>query len=391
MYFLAHYGEIGLKGKNRPFFERALVRNIAKSISDLGKANVRRLEGRILVEVEAEPDEVLRRLKRTFGIEYFSPVEVIMGHNYEELSELVVKMAKSKPNISSFRVMAKRSYKGFPMNSMELARRLGADVVNATGLKVDLKSPDLTIYVEVLSDRFLVYTDKIRGYGGLPVGVSEGVLHLISGGIDSPVAAWLLLRRGCGLGYIHFHAYPTAEEAIMAKMGDIFKVLSSYGGDGLVFFVPYHTFHLARLELYPKLELVLFKRFMLKVSERLARKYGYLALSTGESLAQVASQTLHNLVAEAYGLKVEVLRPLLSYAKQEIVELAKEIGTYELSIKPYTDCCSIVAKHPETRAKPEQVKAAERDVGLERAIRAALKEVKVYELERGELRPKTTS
>ena len=386
MYFIAHYGEIGLKGKNRPFFERALARNIAKAVSDLGRAKVKRLEGRILLEIDAPAKEVLQKLRRTFGIEYFSPVEVVMDHNYEELSELAVKLAKSRQGISSFRILAKRSYKGFPMNSMELARKLGSDVVKATGLKVNLKSPDLTVYVEVLSDRFLVYTEKIRGYGGLPVGVTGKVLHMISGGIDSPVAAWLLLRRGCELGYVHFHAYPTAEEAIEAKMGGLFRVLSSYGGDGLVFLVPYYTFHLAQVDLYPKLELVLFKRFMLKVSERLAKKHGYMAISTGESLAQVASQTLHNLVAEVDGMKMEVLRPLLSYTKQDIIELAKEIGTYDLSIKSYTDCCSIVAKHPETKAKPEQLKAAEKEIGLEKAVRAAVKEVRVFRLENGELR-----
>jgi thiamine biosynthesis protein ThiI len=387
VFYVVHYGEIALKGRNRGRFERALARNLLKALGRLGHAKVHRLPGRLLVETEGD---AAATLEKVFGIEYFAEAVVAREGSYEAIREALFSLAEpsAKRGPLSFKVEVKRAYKGFPLNSMQLASKLGEELRAGFGWRVDLDSPELMFYVEVLKDLAILYTRKIRGPGGLPVGVTGRVLALVSGGIDSPVAAWLLMKRGCELGFLHFYAYPTAQEALEGKLAKILAKLSEYGAQGEVFLAPYHHYQLASLKASPGLELVLFKRFMLKVGAQLAQRRGYIALATGDGLAQVASQTLPNLIAQGHLLQVQVLRPLIAYDKKEIVELAKKIGTYELSLEPYRDCCSIIARHPETRASAEELLLEEQKIGLEEVIAKTLEETEVYELKDGVLRPK---
>lgn len=389
MLYVVHYGEIALKGGNRGLFERALARNLLKAVRPLGPARVTRLPGRLLVWSEGEDGKVREALAKVFGVEYFAPAVPVKPPSYEGMRDALLGLARAlgEPPGGSFKIEVKRAHKGFPLTSPELASRLGQDLRQATGWRVSLKEPGRTFHVEVLSDLCLLYGKRIRGPGGLPVGVSGRVLLLLSGGIDSPVAGWLLMKRGCQLGFLHLYAYGSAEEALSGKVGRILLRLSEYGAEGKVFLAPYHRYQLASLRASEGLELVLFKRFMLKLGAELARRYGYEALATGDGLAQVASQTLQNLAAQSYLLPLPVLRPLLTYDKKEIVALARQIGTYELSLQPYKDCCSLIARHPETRARAERLLKEEEKIGLDAIVAETLAELAVYELSSAALRP----
>jgi thiamine biosynthesis protein ThiI len=377
-HLVVHYAEIALKGHNRPLFERLLVENIRRSLRGVPYGRVERVSGRILVEVTDSHrlGEMMERVQRVFGVSWYAPVE-LLPREFESLKKRVLERVGeevSEGGASSFRVAVRRADKTYPYTSMQLARMLGQAVMELHGLRVSMKEPDLTVYVDILDRGALLYFRKYRGLGGLPVGSSGRALHLLSGGIDSPVAAWLLLKRGCRLTYLHFYAYPSWQEAAERKMVRLVRHLALYGGEGDLYLAPYHHFQMGVLKAPPGLELILFRRFMFRVAEELAQRLGVAAVSTGESLAQVASQTLANMTAAAHGLKVEVLRPLLTYDKEEIVGLSKRIGLYELSIQDYRDCCSILSRHPETRVSPERLLEAEAQLGLGDLVKKTLDE-----------------
>jgi thiamine biosynthesis protein ThiI len=346
--FVAHYSEVALKGNNRPEFVRTLRRNINRSLAGI-EHSLAYSEGRFMIDVEGKGEEVPLRLSRVFGVSWFAPVTAVKPE-YPAILTSVLECATSTEG-RTFKISARRSDKSFSMNSQELATRLGAEVVKHTGKGVDLSEPQLSIHVDLVQGRALVYTDRTRGPGGLPLGTAGRVVHLFSGGIDSPVAAWLMMKRGTRPVYLHFYLAPTPHAAIDSKITRLVEVLSAYEGKSTLVLVPFAEYQLATLGVPRELEPCLFRRFMRMTAEGLAPIFGALAVSTGDSLSQAASQTLWNMVSFDQGATLPILRPLLTYDKDEIVSLARSIGTYELSLEEYKDCCAIITRHPRTRVK----------------------------------------
>ncbi len=361
-----HYSEIGLKGHNRPFFEKMLVENVRRLLSGIADFKVKRLQGRLVFSLNgADLQRVEESLMKVFGISWFAFASVAEP-NVDSIGRAVVEEASRivKPG-EPVKVEVKRADKRFPATSLELSKTLGRMLVEKLGVRISLENPSKKIYVEVLSREAYVFAEKKKGLGGLPVGSSGRVLSLLSGGIDSPIASYLMMKRGCEVSYVHFHPFRDNAEAENSKIIEIVRKLLPYSGETTVTFIPSYEFQIAAVKIPAKYDLVLFRRFMFRVAERIAEAEGARVLVTGESLAQVASQTLENIVAISSGLKIPVFRPLIAFDKEEIVNMAKKIGTYELSIKPYKDCCSIIARHPATRAKLEVVEKLERKIDID--------------------------
>lgn len=350
--YVVHYSEVALKGKNRPEFVRVLRRNIAKTLAPL-RSDVESRDGRLFVTLDADTAEVVPRLSRVFGVAWFARTDVVDA-DYGNIEDVVLEVARAS-TAQTFMVDPRRADKGFPIRSMELARKLGSAVADKTGKKVDLSNPGLRIHVDIIRRQALVYAAKTQGPGGLPVGTAGRVMHLFSGGIDSPVAAWLLLKRGVRPVYLHFYLAPTSEVPMQSKITKLIKVLSAWGGKSTLVMVPFAEYQLATAEVPGELEPSLFRRFMRMTAEHLAPRFGASAVSTGDSLSQAASQTLWNIGVFDNGSSLPVLRPLLSYDKEEVVGLARRIGTYELSLEEYKDCCAIITRHPRTRAKAAKI------------------------------------
>ncbi|MGP8125031.1 MAG: tRNA uracil 4-sulfurtransferase ThiI [Nitrososphaerales archaeon] len=358
--YVVHYSEVALKGKNRPEFVRALRHNIARSLFQF-RPDVESEDGRFFVTLEADPAEVALGLSKVFGVAWFAKADIV-GTDYGQIEEAVLGAARAS-KAETFMIEARRADKQFQIGSMELARKLGSAVVDGTGKGVDLSDPAFRIHVDVIRRKALVYAAKIQGPGGLPVGTAGRTMHLFSGGIDSPVAAWLLLKRGVRPIYLHFYLAPTPEGPMGSKIAKLVQVLSAWGGKSTLVVVPFAEYQLATAEVPGELEPSLFRRFMRMTAEHLAPHFGASAVSTGDSLSQAASQTLWNLGVFDSGSSLPVLRPLLSYDKEEVVGLARRIGTYELSLEEYKDCCAIVTRHPRTRAKAARI--AEYSEGLD--------------------------
>lgn len=364
--YAIHYSEIALKGKNRPEFVRALRRNLRRAIARLGVASVDSVEGRIILETDADPKKVEPVLSKVFGVAWFARATVV-GRDYDSIRDAVLEGAES--GRGSFMIAARRSDKTFPFSSMELGGRLGEEVVTRSGRKVSLTDPETTIHVDVLRDHALVYSSKTKGLGGLPVGTSGRVMHLFSGGIDSPVAAWLLMKRGCRPVYVHFYLAPNPEYALGSKVGRILRLLTEYSGRSSLLLIPFAEYQLATAGAPSEAEPSLFRRFMRVTAEELAGIFGASAISTGDSLSQAASQTLWNMAVFDEGSSLPILRPLLGYDKEEIVQLARKIGTYEPSIEDYRDCCAIITRHPKTRVKRELIDSLSESFGFQELAR----------------------
>jgi len=360
------YHEIALKGGNRGWFERTLLRNVRSALHGLPVAGVT-LPARVVVEF-AEPvpwDEVHARLGTVFGLNGLIPVtrtgttlEALEAHVAEELG---------RPAPASFAVRCKRSDKRFPLTSDEVARRLGGFIHERTGWKVDLGTPALSFHVLIQSDGIYLYHERFAGPGGLPVGISGRVLVLLSGGIDSPVAAYLALKRGARAHFLHFHSAPYTSDASVRKAEELVALLNRHQGPARMAVVPFGDCQreiVARCD--ERLRVVLYRRMMLRVAERIARRWRCQALVTGESLNQVASQTLENMAAIERVVHMPMLRPLVCMDKQEIVDLAERAGTYEVSIMPHADCCSFLQPaHPATRTTAQACEAAEEPIDVE--------------------------
>ena len=368
--YVVHYSEVALKGKNRPEFVRVLRRNIARTLAPL-HADVESRDGRFFVTLDADPAEVALRLSRVFGVAWFARADVVDA-DYGKIEDAVLEAARAS-TAQTFMLDPRRADKKFPISSMELARRLGSIVADKTGKRVDLSNPGLRIHVDVIRRQALIYAAKTQGPGGLPVGTAGRVMHLFSGGIDSPVAAWLLLKRGVRPVYLHFYLAPTSEGPMQSKVTKLVKVLSAWGGKSTLVMVPFAEYQLATAEVPGELEPSLFRRFMRMTAERLAPRFGASAVSTGDSLSQAASQTLWNIGVFDSGSSLPVLRPLLSYDKEEVVGLARRIGTYELSLEEYKDCCAIITRHPRTRAKAAKIAEYAEGLGFWDLISRSLK------------------
>jgi len=362
MLFVAHYSEVALKGNNRPEFIRALRRGINRALGGV-EHSVTYSEGRFIIEAGAEEPEVAKRLSNVFGITWFAPVKVVPAE-YPQILEGVLGTSAA-PDARTFRIAVRRVDKAFPTSSQELAAKLGAEVVKMTGKTVNLSNPDLSVHVDIVRGKAFIYSSKLKGPGGLPLGTAGRVMHLFSGGIDSPVAAWLLMKRGTRPVYLHFYLAPTPEAAVESKITKLVKVLSAYEGKSTLVLVPFAEYQLATAGAPGELEPSLFRRFMRMTAEGLAPRFDAKGISTGDSLSQAASQTLWNIASFDEGSTLPILRPLLTYDKDEIVGLARRIGTYDLSLEEYRDCCAIITRHPRTRVKGEEVSEWVRRFGLQ--------------------------
>jgi tRNA uracil 4-sulfurtransferase len=383
---VVHYAEIGLKGRNRPFFERHLQENIWRRLAGLGIKGVRWQHGRFLVSLagEAGVEEVLARLRTVPGIAYAAPAYGL-ERDLEALKVAVVEALPppSQP-VRSFRVQARRADKGFRLTSPEINAELGAHVRVATGWRVDLSNPDLVVWVEVLQNMFLFYLDRVAGMGGLPVGASGTVGLLLSGGIDSPVAGYYALKRGCRTVAIHFHSGPFGD-----WLGSEFKIrslvthLQDYGLEARYYVVPIGEMQREMVVNAPAPpRILLYRRLMFRVAEALTLREGGLALVTGENLGQVASQTLESLGAVQAAATLPVLRPLIGLDKQEIVALAQGIGTYDLSIDQSDDCCQfLVPRQVVTRPTVAEIDAAEANLDVEGMVSAAMAAARLESVE----------
>jgi tRNA uracil 4-sulfurtransferase len=360
MNVVVHYHEIALKGRNRPFFIERLVQNLRRATADLDGV-VQKLPGRIHLAVPDQvPWEALReRIGWVYGVAAFGRAAT-SAPDLDALGD-AVESALGGSRFGSFRVRARRSDKGFPHTSPEIERVIGARVQRFTGARVDLTRPELTLFVEVLRDRILFSFEKLAGPGGLPVGASGRVLTLVSGGIDSPVAAARLMRRGCTTTLVHFHAFPLLDRATIDKTRQIARVLARHQLSSRLLLVPFGPVQQAIVASCPEpLRVVLYRRFMLRIAQALARRCRARALVTGESLGQVASQTLGNMAVIDKAAEIPVLRPLVGMDKDEIVAEARQLRTFEISTLPDQDCCQLfMPRRPATCARLEEVERAE--------------------------------
>lgn len=358
---LIHYGEIGLKGKNRKMFEDVLVKNIRKILKDEIE-NIRREYGRIILEEREGVDykKIKEKLEKMPGIENFS-FTIPLPLDLEEIKSKALEIAEKK-QFSSFKVYAKRSNKRFPFSSIEINEIIGKEIKEKLSKKVDLRNPELTIFIEIGNKNAYIYTEKYKGIGGLPAGSQGKVIALISGGIDSPVASWLMMKRGCKVIFLHFYnenlvAYPR-------KVEEIVKKLAEYQGETKIYMVPFGEGQSEIIKSIPsRYRMILYRRFMIKVANEISRKEKAKAIVTGDSMGQVASQTLENLQCIYDASAFPIFSPLIGMDKREIIEIAKKLGTYDISIKPMEDCCSfMIAKHPVTKAKLDRVKEMEKNI-----------------------------
>ena len=364
--FLIKYAEIGVKGKNRFLFEDALMNQIRFVLKDVeGDFNVRKEPGRIFVETEAnfDYDETIDALKHVFGIVGICPVAKMEDNGFEDFAAQTVDFIRKeydKCNFS-FKVKARRARKNYPLDSMEINKELGAKIVDAfPEVTVDVHNPDVTVYVEI-REKIYVYSKTIKGAGGMPLGTNGKAMLLLSGGIDSPVAGYMMAKRGVKIDAVYFHAPPYTSERAKQKVVDLAKLVSKYSGSMRLFVVNFTDIQLAIYEKCPHDELtIIMRRYMMRIAEHLAKENNCLGLVTGESVGQVASQTLQSLAATNEVCTMPVYRPLISFDKQEIIDISEKINTYETSIQPFEDCCTIfVAKHPVTKPNINIIKRSE--------------------------------
>ncbi len=377
------YGEIMLKGKNKRFFEDKLVSQIRHALSDLGKLRVYKAHSRIYIDVESyNVNDITDRAKRVFGVVSLSVAkrfEVDMDKIKEiALDELKDRISENN-NIKTFKVESKRGDKSFPMQSLEISREVGGYLLeNMENISVDVHNPDVSIQVEV-RDKAFVFSNKINGFGGLPLGTNGKALLLLSGGIDSPVAGWLVGKRGVDIEAIHFHSYPFTSERAKEKVIDLAKILSSYCGKFKLYSINLLPIQKEINEKCPEEEMtILSRRFMMKIAERVGVANNCDALVTGESIGQVASQTVKSLYVTNESVVMPVFRPLIAMDKVDIIDLAYKIGTYETSILPFEDCCTVfLPKHPVTQPKLEKIIKSESKLDVEELINAAIEDMEV--------------
>jgi thiamine biosynthesis protein ThiI len=378
-----HYQELALKGKNRPWFLGRLVRNLRQAVSDLDVEAVRALMGRIEIVLGpgARVEEVNERIRRTFGIANFSRA----GRTTLDLDALAAAILADLGDraCSSFRVSARRADKRFPLTSPEVEREIGGRIKSARGWRVDLSHPELVIHVELLSDQAFYFFGKERGPGGLPTGTAGRVACLLSGGIDSPVAAHRMMKRGCVATFVHFHSYPILSRASQEKARELVRLLTTWQQRSRLYLVAFGDIQQQVVLSVPgPMRVVIYRRLMLRIAERIARARGAQALVTGDVVGQVASQTLENLAVVGSVATLPIFRPLIGMDKDEITAEAMRLGTYPISIIPDQDCCTLFTpRNPATRAKRALVETAEAALPIEALVERAVQEAAVEAFE----------
>ncbi|HAF60520.1 MAG TPA: tRNA 4-thiouridine(8) synthase ThiI [Clostridiales bacterium UBA9856] len=385
--YIVRCGEVALKGLNKPYFERMLIERIRKVLKPYKETEVRREDGLIVVRTAPDlPKEtVIREISKVFGVDSISPA-VETETDMEAIGRAAVAYMQQQieeRGIRTFKVEAKRADKSFPVKSPEIARRIGARIlVECKVLKVDVHNPECKLYVHVRKDRSFIYERKVSALGGLPLGTNGKGLVLLSGGIDSPVAAFLMAKRGMYIEAVHFHSYPYTSERAWEKVKDLAQVLTDYCGNIKIHSVNLLPIQEQIVQHCPEEEMtILIRRFMMKIAQRIARETGSLMLITGENLGQVASQTAEALMVTDAAVQMPVMRPLIAMDKTEIIDLARKIGTYDISILPYEDCCTVfLPKHPKTKPKLSAILESESRLNVEELVESALKSVETTEI-----------
>ncbi|MDD2484046.1 MAG: tRNA 4-thiouridine(8) synthase ThiI [Eubacteriales bacterium] len=377
--YIVRYGEVALKGANKPYFERMLMERIKKVLKKFDGIQVNKEDGLVIVRTapEISEEDILKEIGKVFGVDSISPA-IEVDCDMEAIGKAAVDYTKAlieKKGIKTFKVEAKRSDKTFPVESPEIAKKIGAKIlIGCKVLSVDVHNPDCRIFVHVRRERTFVFEDKVSAFGGLPLGTNGKGLILLSGGIDSPVAAFLMAKRGMLIEAVHFHSYPYTSERAWEKVQDLARILTAYCGR-----IKIHTINLLPIQEEivahcPEEETtILVRRFMMKIAERVAKETNCSMLITGENLGQVASQTSDALVVTDAAVSMPVMRPLIAADKVDIIERAKEIGTYETSILPYEDCCTVfLPKHPKTKPKLKEILESEDRLDCEKLIEEAI-------------------
>ncbi len=378
--FIVRYGEVALKGMNKPYFERMLTERIKKLLKrKFENFTVRRQDGLVFVRADKEyaKEDIIKEISKVFGVASISPAVEAESH-LDAIGEAAVEYMKElieEKGIQSFKVKAKRADKNFPVKSPEIGRIIGAKVlIGCKVLHVDVNNPDVMLHVDVRQDRSYIYQDKIAGFGGLPLGTNGKGMTLLSGGIDSPVATWMMAKRGMMIEAIHFHSYPYTSQRAQEKVEDLARIVATYCGNFKMHVVNLLPIQEAIVQNCPEEETtILVRRFMMRIAEQVAVETGCGMLITGENLGQVASQTAEALVVTDASVKLPVMRPLIAMDKVDIMDKAKEIGTYETSIMPYEDCCTVfLPKHPTTKPKLERILESESKLDCEQLIADAI-------------------
>ncbi len=382
--YIVRCGEVALKGMNKPYFEKILVERIRKKLKDISGVEVTRREGLIFIRSDRknDPDLIVSQVSRVFGVASISPATEVESE-LDKIGEAAVQFMKKQieeRGVKTFKVEVKRADKNFPIKSPEIAKRIGAKVlIGCKVLKVDVHDPECRLFIDLRRDRTYIYDEKVSGYGGLPLGTNGKGLVLLSGGIDSPVAAWMMAKRGMLLEAVHFHSYPYTSPRAQQKVEELAGIVASYSGR-----MRMHVINLLPIQEQivmncPEEETtILVRRFMMRIAEKIALKNKCMMLITGENLGQVASQTAEALVVTDACVSMPVMRPLIAMDKVDIMGKANEIGTYEKSIEPYEDCCTVfLPKHPTTKPKLTRIEASESRLEVNALISDAVEKVEI--------------
>lgn len=386
---IVKYGEIGVKGKNRYIFENKLIKNVKNMLAHIGKFNVYKEYGRIYVdlgEYAEDYEEVLEEIKKVFGVVGVCP-GIRAEKDYDKLKELALQLLEEKieEGSESFKVTSRRGDKSLELTSQEMSKDIaGFLVYNVKDrIKVDVRNPETTIHCEYRQNHVMVYSDTVPGYGGLPVGTNGRAMSLLSGGIDSPVASWMVAKRGVEIEAIHFHSYPFTSEKSQEKVRDLAQILAKYCGK-----VRLHKVNILEIQKAIGVSCkeeemtIISRRFMMKIAQRVGEMRFCDALVTGESIGQVASQTIQGLTCTNASVSLPVFRPLIAMDKSEIIKIAQKIGTFETSVIPEEDCCTVFSpKSPVTKPKLDRIEKSESSLDIEKLIQDAIDnmEVEVFE------------
>ena len=390
--FIVRCGEVALKGMNKPYFERMLLDRIKKLLKKFDGVKAYRHEGLIFVRADKElnpgtegKQAILKEIGKVFGVASISPA-MECESTMEDIGKTAVEYmmeAIEERGVKTFKVNAKRADKNFPVKSPDISRQIGAAVLKGCKvLKVDVHNPDVKLFVDVRHDKSYVYQDKIPGFGGLPLGTNGKGMSLLSGGIDSPVATWMMAKRGMMIEAVHFHSFPYTSQRAREKVEELAALVATYCGRFRMHVINLLPIQEQIVQNCPEEETtILVRRFMMRIAEELAAGNGCSMLITGENLGQVASQTAEALVVTDASVKMPVMRPLIGLDKTDIMDLAKEIGTYDKSIEPYEDCCTVfLPKHPATKPKLERILASESKLDCEGLIREAIEKEEIVEI-----------
>ncbi len=385
--YIVRCGEVALKGMNKPYFERILLERVRKAIECYEDAEAKWIDGLMFVRVPADipEDDVIAKCVRVFGVASVSPA-VEAPKNIDEIGRVAAEFMQKiidEEGVQTFKVKGKRADKSFAVQSPEIGRIVGAIILKSCKvLRVDVHDPQVTLTVDVRREGAYIFRDKIRGFGGLPLGTNGKGLILMSGGIDSPVAAFMMAKRGMSIEAVHFHSYPYTSQRAQKKVEDLVRVLAGYMGT-----VRMHVINLLPIQEQivthcPEDETTLLvRRFMMRIAEAIAVKNGDMMLITGEDLGQVASQTAEALVVTDSVVKMPVMRPLIAMDKVDIMDKAREIGTYDISIQPYEDCCTVfLPKHPVTKPKLDRIETSESALDVQALVDAAVASEEIIEI-----------